>query len=68
MMKVHVYSQWQGRIAIPARVRQFTRAAKLSGRENFKEYAGILNAPSERKALEEWLDNMTTLRATYHVA
>lgn len=67
-MKLKIYSQWQSGILIPARVHQFSRAAKLCGNADFKEYAGIIAAPSEREAVSEWLDSITPLRNVRSVA
>lgn len=60
-MKLQIVSKWGG-IFIPSRVRQFTRAAKLCGKNNFREYAGIITARSERAAIDEWLDGKTPLK------
>ena len=67
-MKQQIYSQWQSGILIPARVHQFSRAAKLCGSRDFKEYAGIIAAGSERAAVAEWLDSITPLRNARSVA
>jgi len=67
-MKLQIYSQWQSGIFIPARVHQFSRAAKLCGKKDFKEYAGIIASPSERDAVGEWLDSITPLRNARSVA
>ena len=61
-MKLQIFSQWQGGIYIHSRVRQFTKAAKLCGRNNFREYAGIITAESERAAIGEWLDSKAPLK------
>ena len=67
-MKQKIYSQWQSGILIPARIHQFSRAAKLCGSKSFKEYAGIIAARSERAAVGEWLDSITPLRNARSVA
>ncbi len=67
-MKQKIYSQWQSGILIPARIHQFSRAAKLCGSSSFKEYAGIIAAPSERAAVSEWLDSITPLKNARSVA
>lgn len=59
-MKLQISSKWGG-IYVPARVRQFTKVAKLCGKKNFREYAGILTADSERAAVSEWLDSKAPL-------
>lgn len=64
-MKVQVYSQWKEEVFIPVRVKQFTKAAKLMGHSNFREYAdqdvvGLNLADrksAEHQAVAEWLDN-----------
>ena len=61
-MRLQIFSQWQGGIYIPSRVRQFTKAAKLCGRNNFREYAGIITAKTERAAISEWLDSKAPLK------
>ena len=38
-MKTRIYSQWMEDVYIPVRVKQFTKAAKLSGHSGFKSYA-----------------------------
>ena len=67
-MKQMIYSQWQSGILIPARVHQFSRAAKLCGSKSFKDYSGIIAAASERAAVGEWLDSITPLKKTRSVA
>jgi len=67
-MKLQIFSQWQGGIYIPSRVRQFTKAARLCGRNNFREYSGIISASSERAAIGEWIDSKTPLKRADSVA
>lgn len=64
-MKVQVYSQWREDAYIPARVKQFTKAAKLMGHSNFQEYADqdvagrtLADRKSvEHQAVAQWLDS-----------
>lgn len=64
-MKVQVYSQWREDAFVPARVRQFTKAARLMGHSSFREYADQDVAgrnPADRKSAEyqavaQWLDS-----------
>ena len=53
-MKVQIYSQWMEDVFIPARVKQFTKAAKLLGCQSFAAYAG--EGSDERSAVGQWLD------------
>ena len=58
-MRIQIYSQWMEDVFIPARVKQFTKAAKLSGCRNFTAYAaeaGHEASLSERAAVGRWLD------------
>ena len=41
-------------VFIPARVKQFSRAAKLMGCQSFAAYAG--ESSDERSAVGQWLD------------
>ena len=41
-------------VYIPVRVKQFTKAAKMSGHIGFNAYAASMDL-SEREAIEEWL-------------
>ena len=65
-MKVQIYSQWMEDVFIPVRVKQFTKAAKLMGHNNFQDYAEhhdvVGLAPvdcksAEHLAVAEWLDS-----------
>lgn len=64
-MKVQVYSQWRDDAVIPARVRQFTKAAKLMGYSSFRKYAdqdvagrNLADRKSaEYQAVAQWLDS-----------
>ena len=38
-MKVQIYSQWCEDVFVPARVKQFSKAARLMGCTGFQEYA-----------------------------
>lgn len=76
-MKVQVYSQWREEAYIPARVKQFTKAAKLMGHESFKAYAAgqlMVDLSSkagksdERQVVANWLDSRVTDGATEDVA
>ena len=53
-MKVQIYSQWMEDVYIPVRVKQFTKAAKLSGHSGFSAYADSMES-DEREAIIEWL-------------
>lgn len=53
-MKVQIYSQWMEDVYIPVRVKQFTKAAKLSGHSSFRDYASS-DEFCEREAVAEWL-------------
>lgn len=57
-MKVQIYSQWNNECFIHARVKQFTKAAKLMGKATFTEYAATQGAPveiSDRQAVANWI-------------
>jgi hypothetical protein len=54
IMKIQIYSQWMEDVFIPARVKQFTKAAKLLGCQSFAAYAG--EGSDERSAVGQWLD------------
>lgn len=54
-MKIQIYSQWMEDVFIPARVKQFTRAAKLMGCQSFAAYTGE-RCNDERSAVGQWLD------------
>ena len=65
-MKVQIYSQWMEDVYIPARIKQFTKAAKLCKCQSFVEYANgremvdlnsVNSKSAERKVVAEWLDN-----------
>ena len=70
-MKVRIYSQWMEEVYIPVRVRQFTKAARLTGQNTFAEYAkcaargGMVDLPlrdkrsAECQAVADWLDSRT---------
>ena len=64
-MKVQICSQWMEEVFITVRVKQFTKAAKLLGHSDFKEYAGgndmddlvqMGRKSVERQVVAEWLD------------
>lgn len=58
-MKIQIYSQWMEDVFIPARVKQFTKAAKLMGCQSFVVYAsnaGHDKCVDERAAVGQWLD------------
>ncbi len=60
-MKIQIYSQWMEDVFIPARVKQFTKAAKLTGRRSFVAYAseaGHDNCVDERAAVGQWLERI----------
>ena len=60
-MKIQIYSQWMEDVFIPARVKQFTKAAKLTGCRSFVAYAGEAghdNCIDERSAVGQWLDRV----------
>ena len=67
-MKVQIYSQWMEDVYIPVRVKQFTKAAKLSGHSSFTSYVadeesyGFISpeGASEREVVAEWLDGRET--------
>ena len=64
-MKMEISSQWQDdNVKLHARVRQFSKAVKRLGYEDFRSYAGIEAASSDRDALGEWLDSVKG----FHVA
>jgi len=54
IMKIQIYSQWMEDVFIPARVKQFSRAANLMGCQSFAAYAG--ESSDERSAVGQWLD------------
>ena len=61
-MKIQIYSQWMEDVFIPARVKQFTKAAKLTGCRSFVAYAGEAghdNCMDERAAVGQWLDRVS---------
>lgn len=58
-MKIQIYSQWMEDVFIPARVKQFTKAAKLMGCQSFVAYASDAchdKCVDERAAVGQWLD------------
>ncbi len=68
-MKMEVSSQWQdGIVKVHARVRQFTRAAKVCGNSDFREYAGLEAADTEEIAVDEWLDSIKGLKVAARLA
>ena len=76
-MKVQVFSQWMEEVFIPVRVKQFTKAAKLLGHSDFKEYAGgndmddlvqMGRKSAERQVVADWLDGRGVAGETTGVA
>lgn len=76
-MKVQICSQWMEEVFIPVRVKQFTKAAKLLGHSDFKEYAGgndmddlvqMGRKSVERQVVAEWLDGRGIAGVTDGVA
>lgn len=67
-MKMEIDSQWQSGIAVHARVRQFTKAAKLAGYQDFRTYAGLEAIPNESMAVDEWLDSIRGFKAAARIA
>ena len=63
-MKVQIYSQWCEDVFVPARVKQFSKAARLMGCTGFQEYAqqhDLTEAEvlDERELVGRWLDKNT---------
>ena len=68
-MKMEFSSQWQdGNVKVHARVKQFSKAVKRLGYENFRSYAGIEAALSEHEALGEWLDSVKDFHVAARIA
>ena len=76
-MKVRIFSQWMEEVYIPVRVRQFTKAAKLSGYGAFAKYAArgvVVDLPrrgkrsAECKAVASWLNSRDTENVARNVA
>ena len=76
-MKVQICSQWMEEVFIPVRVKQFTKAAKLLGHSDFKEYAGgndmddlvqMGRKSAERQVVADWLDGRGVAGETTGVA
>ena len=76
-MKVQVFSQWMEEVFIPVRVKQFTKAAKLLGHSDFKDYAGgndmddlvqMGRKSAERQVVADWLDGRGVAGETTGVA
>lgn len=76
-MKVQIFSQWMEEVFIPVRVKQFTKAAKLLGHSDFKEYAGgndmddlvqMGRKSAERQVVADWLDGRGVAGETTGVA
>jgi len=68
-MKMKIDSKWLSTVYIPARVRQFTKAAKLSGKRSFAEYrhGSVADLHTERNVVEQWVE-MCNERETKQVA
>ena len=66
IMKVQIYSQWMEEVYVPARVRQFGKAAKLMGK-SFAEYAAGYDIEDkqadEHELVEKWLNKRTAVAA-----
>lgn len=63
-MKVQIYSQWCEDVFVPARVKQFSKAARLMGCTGFQEYAQQHDLKEaevldERELVGRWLDKNT---------
>ena len=76
-MKVQICSQWMEEVFIPVRVKQFTKAAKLLGHSDFKDYAGgndmddlvqMGRKSAERQVVADWLDGRGVAGETTGVA
>ena len=68
-MKMEVSSQWQdGVVKVHARVRQFTKAAKVLGNADFRDYAGLESARNDEAAVDEWLDSVKGLKMAARLA
>ncbi len=68
-MKMEVSSQWQdGVIKVHARVRQFSKAAKVMGNANFRAYAGLEAAKDDETAVDEWLDSVKGMKMAARLA
>ncbi|MDY6268003.1 MAG: hypothetical protein SPL39_03385 [Selenomonadaceae bacterium] len=64
-MKIKTYSQWMEEKVVPVRTKQFTKAAKLMGHQNFHSFAAADDKvgrdqktakSSDQQAVAEWLD------------
>lgn len=66
-MKLAIDSQWQEHYYIQARMRQLIKAARLTGANSFRAYAGVPAAPSETAAVREWLESYES-RRMQHIA
>ena len=68
-MKMEVSSQWQdGVVKVHARVRQFSKAAKIMGHADFREYSGLEAAKNDETAIDEWLDSVKGLKMATRLA
>ena len=68
-MKMEISSQWQeGNVRVHARVRQFTKAARMLGYADFRGYAGIEAAESDAMAIGEWLDSVKGFETAARIA
>ena len=68
-MKMEISSQWQdGIVKVHARVRQFSRAAKVMGNANFRDYAGLESAENDETAVDEWLDSVKGMKMAARLA
>ena len=76
-MKVQICSQWMEEVFIPVRVKQFTKAAKLLGYSDFKDYAGgndmddlvqMGRKSAERQVVADWFDGRGVAGETTGVA
>ena len=68
-MKMEVSSQWQdGVVKVHARVRQFSKAAKIMGNSNFREYAGLEAVENDELAIDEWLDSVKGMKMAARLA
>ena len=68
-VKMEVSSQWQdGVVKVHARVRQFSKAAKIMGHTDFRDYAGLESAKNDEVAVDEWLDSVKGLKMAARLA
>ena len=67
-MKVQIFSQWNEEVFVPARVKQFSKAARLVGCAGFQDYAEqhdmkAADVLDERELVSRWLDKNASAAA-----